>query len=77
MPEVTKGELSFIDQFTRTKMIDWANDCVLNGKISEKAFLPDTCPYSKHALQRGWITKRTPARLTEAGWACAASFLKR
>lgn len=72
----SKAEESFIDQYTRSLTVEWAD---------HMARYPDGMPlwervapvYFDHALAKGWITKREPHRLTAKGFQVAASFLKR
>jgi hypothetical protein len=72
----SKAEESFIDQYTRSLTVEWAD---------HMARYPDGIPlwervapvYFDHALAKGWITKREPHRLTAKGFQVAASFLKR
>ena len=33
--------------------------------------------YWDHAIEKGWLTKKTPRTLTAKGWEVAAAFLKR
>lgn len=78
--ERSRGELNFIDQFTRKLVVDWASVCVGVGELPEKQFSEEsaaTNPYVAHALAKGWITKKFPRKLTASGWDTAAAFLKR
>lgn len=75
-PPATKGEMNFVDQFTRRLMVDWANTCIQSGELPLRWFETNH-PYSDHALEKGWVGKREPRKLTSKGWATAAAFLKR
>lgn len=70
----SKGETNFIDQYTRSLTVGWADQCVRGGAIRE---ISDGTPYTAHARSKGWITKKEPLRLTAAGFQTAAAFLKR
>jgi hypothetical protein len=72
----TKGELAFIDQYTRKLLVDWANVCIQRGDLPD-SFETSSNVYVEHALEKGWLTKRTPRALTAKGWSTAAAFLKR
>ena len=76
----TKAEENFIDQYTRKMMVEWAKQSIAFGSVSE----PTTADlksgmmvYFDHALAKGWLTKRTPHKLTAKGFNVATSFLKR
>jgi len=81
MTERSKGELAFIDQFTRKLMVEWGRQCLAHGSLNEptKADLGNdlTMACVEHALTKGWLTKREPRKLTARGWSVAVSFLKR
>ena len=70
--EYTKSEDAFIDQMTRKKLVSMADSLIQSG---ESQVLPE--PYRAHALNRGWLSKRNPDKLTGKGYGIAASFLKR
>jgi len=71
----TKGELAFIDQYTRKLLVKWADICIVKGDLTSAGETPAV--YLEHALEKGWLTKRTPRTLTAKGWSTAAAFLKR
>ena len=78
MAERSRGELAFIDQFTRKLMVTWGGQCVALGTLTDLDSpdkLAEAC--LTHALSKGWLTKREPRRLTAKGWTVAVSFLKR
>ena len=78
--ERSRGEQNFIDQFTRKQLVEWASVCVQLGELPEASFGEERTqknPYVAHAYAKGWITKKTPRKLTAAGWDSAAAFLKR
>jgi hypothetical protein len=71
----SQGELAFIDQMTRKMLVDWAGWCI---KHPDRPLpLAEVSVYVEQALRKGWLTKKSPYRLTSKGWSTAASFLKR
>jgi len=73
----SKAEENFIDQYTRKLMVDWAFHVVRFPDGGVPPVPGANGPYVEHALKKGWLTKRTPHRLTAKGFGVAASFLKR
>ena len=73
---MTKAEQDFIDQYTRSLLVKWANVSIQEGHLPEQ-FDRASNVYVEHALERGWLTKATPRRLTAKGYAVAAAFLRR
>ena len=72
----SKGEQSFIDQYSRKLMVQWACQTVESGQIGEAVWaVEEAC--LEHALSKGWLTKREPRRVTAKGFEVAASFLRR
>ena len=72
----TKGEQEFIDQYTRSLTVNWADQCIRGGGIPDVPGIRDT-PYWEYASLKGWITKAEPRRLTATGLRTAAAFLRR
>jgi len=64
---------AFIDQMTRKLIVGWADHQVQHGCIPEN--IPKA--YFKHALAKGWISKKDHTKLNALGWKTAVSFLKR
>lgn len=82
MKDRSKGELDFIAQQTRVFLVQWADHEVTSGfppeEVSGEAPAGSRlAPYIEHALDKGWLTKSQPRRLTARGWSTAAAFLKR
>jgi hypothetical protein len=72
---MTQAELEFVEEHTRSLLVGWADRCV-RGLVLE--FDTDTDnPYVKCALDKGWLTKSKPPRVSAKGFTAAASFLKR
>lgn len=72
----SKAESAFIDQYTRSLTVGWADHMVRlpEGDLPLKL----ECPvYVEYALSKGWLTKRTPHKLTAKGFQVATSFLKK
>lgn len=74
--ERTKGEQAFIEQYTRSLLVSWANSCIMVGGIPDVPGIRGT-PYFAYAESKGWVTKGEPRRLTASGFTAAAGFLKR
>lgn len=76
---MTKAEAAFMDQMTRKLLVNCADHLIRypdsGFPLSSTDFLPE--PYHAHALERGWVSKRDPSKLTGKGFGVAASFLKR
>ena len=74
----SENESKFINEYTRSLLVRWADVCAQAGCLPPEDFREDSSNiYVQHAFKRGWITKREPRRLTENGWGAAAAFLKR
>lgn len=72
---MTQAESDFVEEYTRSLLVGWADRSV-QGLALE--FDADTgSPYVKCALDKGWLTKSTPPRVSAKGFTAAASFLKR
>lgn len=70
----TKAELDFIDQYTRKLTVTWADRCIREGDME---VIHEDDAYIEHALEKGWLTKTEPYRLTAKGFNTARAFLKR
>lgn len=80
MAERTKAEEAFIDQYTRKMMVSWAKQSIAFGSVNDPTpadIKGGMMVYFDFALAKGWLTKRTPHRLTAKGFSVATSFLKR
>jgi len=73
---MTKAEQDFINEYTRRLLVGWANVCIQRGDLPEQ-FNDSEGIYVQHALDKGWLTKTTPRRLTAKGFSTAASYLRR
>jgi len=73
----TQAEDKFVNQYTRKLLTEWASTQVRNGCLAP-AFDADTVnPFVDHAIEKGWLSKRTPRSVTAKGFTTAAGFLKR
>ena len=80
MPEHSKHELNFIDQYARKLCVDWARAQVRDGHLPDEEFSDEAiakCPYKSHALRKGWLGKRMPRKLTASGLGRAVAWLKK
>lgn len=74
----TKAEENFIDQYTRSLLVRWGDALIRSTTPAMHPVIGGADePYTQHAINKGWVTKREPRRLTSKGWSTAASFLKR
>ena len=79
---MSKAAATFIDQYTRRLLIDWAHHQVTSPEPPE--FLErcgNTCAYShqvyiEHAINKGWVSK-DGKRVLAKGFTVAASAIKR
>jgi len=74
----SKGEQSFIHEYTRNLLIRWADHCIRFGtlpKPSGTASDEAAKVYLDHAISKGWVTK-DGTKMTSAGYASAAARCK-
>lgn len=72
---MTQAESDFIEEYTRSLLVGWADRCVRGLALD---FNEDAeGPYVQCALDKGWLTKAKPPRVSAKGFTAAASFLKR
>jgi len=71
----SKGEQDFITERTRSLLVRWGDQCVLDGMIPESEVQKHGL-YLDRAREKGWVSKRGLV-LTGKGFAAAASFLRR
>jgi hypothetical protein len=70
---VTQAESDFVEEYARSLLVGWADECVRGLVLA----LDEGSPYVKCALDKGWLTKAKPPRVSAKGFTAAASFLKR
>lgn len=73
---MNKAELDFVNEFARRLLVDWANTCIQVGQLPDSFDKPSNV-YVEHAIEKGWISKTTPRKLTAKGYSTAASYLRR
>lgn len=74
----SKGEESFIHEYTRNLLIQWADHCIRFGSLparTDSASDKAAQVYLDHAISKGWVTK-DGTKLTSAGFASAAARCK-
>ena len=69
--ERNAGEIDFIEEYTRSQLVRWADGCIRDGCIPDRT----THVYLDCARKKGWVTKADPPKLTSKGFKAAASFL--
>ena len=75
MTTENKSQLDFLEEYTRTKLVDWCAVEVLGGEPVNFEALPSKLV--QLALEKAWISKRTPHTITAKGYYVAAAFLRR
>lgn len=70
---MTQAESDFVEEYARSLLVGWADECVRGLVLA----LDEGNPYVKCALDKGWLTKAKPPRVSAKGFTAAASFLKR
>ena len=79
MKTLTKAEEAFIDQYTRTLLIEWGVQTLSHGsfaiQIDAAPVIRDCC--IEYASEKGWVSKAEPRRVLAKGFTVAASALKR
>ena len=73
---MTDAEQEFVNQLTRSLMVEWAEYQIETGR-SPKEHASFKEPYVTHARSKGWLSKKEPPMLLASGFGVAASFLKR
>lgn len=82
MAERSAGEQEYIVEQTRAHLVGWADWCVRGGELHD-VLAEDAIPtgwvepYRSTAVEKGWLTKSEPRRLTAKGFKAAAAFLRR
>ena len=71
----TSGEEMFLDQMTRSLMVDWCHQALTNG-TGIPVIPEDHGVYQKHAVAKKWLSAKD-LKILSAGWKTGAAFLKR
>jgi hypothetical protein len=72
---MTEAEKDFLDEYTRRLLVRWADRSLRTGSVGD--IQEEDEPYFSYAIDKGWIGKASPRRLTAKGFSVAASFLRR
>lgn len=72
--DLTSGEAQFLDQYTRSLMVQWCHQQLTTGNAPP--FDQNLAAYYNYAKTKGWISKKDGTVLS-AGWKIGAAFLKR
>jgi len=72
---MTEAEKDFLDEYTRRLLVRWADHSLRTGSVGDVR--EEDEPYFSHAIDKGWVGKASPRRLTAKGFSVAASFLRR
>ncbi len=71
----TSGEGLFLDQMTRSLMVEWCHQALTNG-TGIPVFRPCDMVYRDHAVAKKWLSSKD-LKVISAGWKTGAAFLKR
>jgi hypothetical protein len=74
---MTEAEKDFLDEYTRRLLLKWADRTLRTGNLGDVGEEAANEPYFSYAIDKGWIGKASPRRLTAKGFSVAASFLRR
>jgi hypothetical protein len=74
---MTQAESDFVEEYTRSLLVGWADRSVRGLALALDFDADMNGLYIKCALDKGWLTKSTPPRVSAKGFTAAASFLKR
>jgi len=72
----TKGQLEFIDQYTRKLLVKWCDHALHMGTVPKDNGSGKGTVYLRYAIKKKWVSADAD-RVLAAGWATAARFLKR
>lgn len=72
----TKGQLEFIDQYTRKLLVKWCDTQLHTGEMPTDNGTGRGVLYLQYATKKKWVSA-DGTRVLAAGWATAARFLKR
>lgn len=80
----TKAEQDFMEQVSRTFLVEWCSQTLIDGSIQDVAAGQVTEAMQQmasrcllYAQDKGWVGKSSPPRILAKGYATAATFLKR
>lgn len=77
---MTKAEQDFIDEYARKLLVDWAKQTLAFGQINDPTEgdkKKGLMVYFEYAIDKGWVGKSEPRRVTAKGFSTAAAFLRR
>jgi hypothetical protein len=81
---MTQAQKDFIAEYARLHLVDWCAQTLIHGHMidmnpvrakTEDKPLADLC--FEFALEKGWVTKSDPVKVSAKGFSTAAAFLKR
>lgn len=72
---MTEAEKDFMDEYARSLLVRWADRSLRTGSVGDVA--EEDEPYFSYAIDKGWIGKAAPRKVTAKGFSTAASFLRR
>lgn len=77
----TKGQQAFVQQKAHQMLTSWCDQIITSGDPNSLISLDPENPYVRYAVERKspWLSDKGGGmfKMLSAGWAAAASFLKR
>jgi hypothetical protein len=73
---MTKGEESFVNEYTRQLLVGWCNHQVQSGGSGLLPLIDPRSVYAAHAIEKGWLAK-DGSRVLAKGFEVAAAYLRR
>ena len=77
LKDLNSSQLDFLKERTRQKMVEWAEEELLSGESPPEVLQENPSIFVQYAMEKGWVSKRTPRKLLAGGWKTAAAFLRR
>jgi len=72
---MTEAEKDFMDEYARSLLVRWADRTLRTGNVGDVG--EEDEPYFSYAIDKGWLGKAAPRKVTAKGFSVAASFLRR
>lgn len=74
----TGAETEFIEEMTRSNLVQWADHQIRFGVGENAPPIPVTEPYLSMAVEKGWVSvKGERPKVLAKGFAAAAAYLRR
>lgn len=77
LTELSAAESKFMNEFTRTMLVEWCDQCIRKGEITDQQIHGERSLYLAYAQGKSWVSKKAPFKVLSGGFTAAAGFLKR